>query len=215
MREFKIDNKGSGKLFNNRILEGLTRTHFAFPVILYYSIAFICLAAAGFLDVLGWNALYIFPLGMISFSLAEYLIHRYIFHFNAVSEKEKNLQYHIHGVHHEFPRDKDRLVMPPVLSVTLAIGFFFLFRLMMGNSGLIFYAGFVSGYSTYLVVHYLVDTRRPPNNFFKILWRHHSLHHYHSVETAFAVTFPVWDILFGTMPKLADKSVREKLPDSL
>jgi hypothetical protein len=64
---------------------------------------------------------------MVTFTLVEYLIHRYIFHFTPSNEGEEKLQYNIHGVHHEFPKDKDRLAMPPVLSILVAIFFFILF----------------------------------------------------------------------------------------
>src|SRR5437764_4665166 len=111
MKEFKISNKGSAKIFENQVLERLSRTHFAVPVVFYYLVAFVCLTAA-FLnpDVNFSKALWMVPLGMITFSLVEYLIYRFLFHFNTTTEKQLELQYNIHGVHHEFPRDKDCLV---------------------------------------------------------------------------------------------------------
>ena len=39
MKDFKIDNKGTTQLFENRVLEGLTRTNFIFPVSFYYLLA--------------------------------------------------------------------------------------------------------------------------------------------------------------------------------
>ncbi len=202
MKDFKIDNKGSGRLFSNKFLEQLTRTHFLIPVLLYYliSVVFITYLLL-YSTVQPLNILWIFPTGVLLFSLVEYLIHRYIFHFDAKSENEQKVQYNIHGVHHEFPRDKDRLVMPPVLSITIAVLFFLLFRALFAENGLILFAGFTSGYSSYLLIHYFVHAMKPPKNFLKYLWTHHSLHHYHSVETAYSVSFPFWDYLFGTMPR--------------
>jgi 4-hydroxysphinganine ceramide fatty acyl 2-hydroxylase len=88
----------------------------------------------------------------------------------------------------------------------------------MGDYGLIFFAGFVAGYSTYLIIHYAVHALKPPKNFLRYLWRHHSHHHYSSVDTAFGVSLPFWDVLFGTMPlaKGADKTrIEEQLPDKI
>jgi sterol desaturase/sphingolipid hydroxylase (fatty acid hydroxylase superfamily) len=207
MKDFKIDNKGSGRIFSNKLLERLTRTNFLVPVLMYYTVS--CIAVTVVLLnrlIYPWHILWLFPLGMLFFTLIEYLIHRFIFHFDARSEKELQLQYNIHGVHHEFPRDKDRLVMPPILSVFVAIAFYFLFTFLLGDSGLVLFAGFTAGYSTYLLIHYFIHSRKPPRNFLKILWTHHSLHHYHSVDTAFSVSFPFWDYLFGTMPE----NVRKK-----
>jgi 4-hydroxysphinganine ceramide fatty acyl 2-hydroxylase len=218
VREFKISNKGTARIFENPLLERLSRTHFSVPVVFYYTVAAACLLVS-FLneEIIFSKALWIFPSGMIFFSLLEYLIHRFLFHFDAKTEKELQLQYNIHGVHHEFPRDKDRLVMPPVISIFLALSFFFLFRLLMGDYGFIFFAGFVAGYSTYLIIHYAVHTLKPPKNFLKIYWKHHSLHHYSSVNAAYSVSLPFWDHLFGTMPALkgaAGGQSEGRLPDS-
>lgn len=208
MKEFKIDNKGSQQLFSNKILERLTRTHFAFPVILYFLIGSTSIIYSAWSPEISLrNFWWLLPCGILSFTLVEYLIHRFFFHFDAKTEKEQALQYQIHGVHHHFPRDKDRLVMPPVLSIILAGLFFLLFRILMGDLGILFFGGFVIGYSTYLCIHYMVHAMKPPANFLKIFWTHHSLHHYHSVDTAFSVSFPFWDYLFGTMP---DRTPAEK-----
>jgi 4-hydroxysphinganine ceramide fatty acyl 2-hydroxylase len=217
MKDFKIDNKGSAQLFRNPILEFLTRTNFLVPVIGYYAVAILFLIL-GFLnpEIKFLHTLWIFPSGMIVFSLVEYLIHRFLFHFNANTEKQLQLQYNIHGVHHEFPRDKDRLVMPPVLSIILAASFYFLFKLLIGEYGVLFFAGFIAGYSTYLIIHYAVHALKPPKNFLKYLWRHHSHHHYSSVHTAFGVSFPIWDMIFSSMPiARGDEktAIESQLPD--
>ena len=219
MKDFKIDNQGTTTLFRNPALEKLTRTHFATPVIFYL------LLAAGFIIyALVVVKLHVLPLlllyltGVFSFSFVEYLIHRYIFHFNATTEKQLELQYHIHGVHHEFPRDKDRLVMPPILSALIAVLFFTIFSLTMGKFTYAFFPGFISGYSFYLLIHYAVHALKPPRNFLKFWWKHHSLHHYSSIHTAYSVSMPLWDHLFGTMPKKKknyNSPVNEKLPDSI
>ncbi len=106
----------------------------------------------------------------------------------------------MHGVHHDHPRDKKRLALPPVVSVVLATLFMGLFRLVLGPSGIAFGGGFMTGYATYLMVHYAVHTMNPPKNLFGVLWRHHNLHHYVGDEGAFGVSSPLWDHVFGTMP---------------
>src|SRR5688572_1600763 len=179
MEPFRISNKGTTRLFESRLLERLTRTPLIFPVSLYYIISLACiLYTAFYTNQPMLSILYLFPLGMVTFTPVEYLIHRYIFHFTPSNEGEEKLQYSIHGVHHEFPKDKDRLAMPPVISILVAAFFFLVFRLLMNESVWLFYAGFASGYSSYLVIHYAVHRYRPPSNFLKYLWKHHSLHHY-------------------------------------
>jgi 4-hydroxysphinganine ceramide fatty acyl 2-hydroxylase len=219
MKDIKISNKGTARLFSNNFLEKLTRTHFLVPVLLYFLISAVCIAyAIYFTDVQMWKLIYLFPFGMVTFSLVEYLIHRFVFHFKPTNDNQVSIQYHIHGVHHEYPRDKDRLVMPPVMSVAIALLFFGLFRLIIKENVWLFFPGFTAGYSTYLLIHYAVHRYKPPANFLKYLWRHHSLHHYHSTETAFSVSFPLWDYLFGTMPVRRKTSVlpeiANRLPDT-
>jgi len=217
MKNIKVDNKGSGQLFENKILERLTRTPFIVPVLFYYVVALICIwHAFANLSVNLLNNIWMIPSGMIAFSFVEYLIHRFLFHFNASSHKQEKVQYSIHGIHHEYPRDKDRLVMPIFISVILAFLFYLFFNLVFGNSGILFFAGFMAGYSSYLVIHYAVHAMKPPQNFLKYLWKHHSLHHYASVHTAYSVSFPIWDLIFGTMPSPKERmKVSEKLPDTV
>ncbi|MFI5219486.1 MAG: sterol desaturase family protein [Bacteroidia bacterium] len=215
MNDFKISNTGTGTIFRNKFLEGLTRTRFSFPVILYFVIAAVILGYGLFFEnVKPLKIIYLFPLGMISFTLFEYLTHRFVFHFHAETEKEKIIQYTIHGIHHEFPKDKDRLVMPPLVTIFIAVIFFFVFLLTMKENAWFFYSGFVATYSVYLLIHFAVHRFHPPKNFFKILWKHHALHHYKSTDGYYSVSLPFWDYLFGTTSHgKQDKILENKLPD--
>ena len=195
-------------LFKNSLLERLTRTHFLFPVVLFYALSIFMIAASAlFFDFSFLKLLLLFLSGTVAFTLAEYLIHRFLFHFRATTDKEKKIQYLIHGVHHEFPKDKDRLVMPPVISVLLAILFFTFYWLLMRDAAFAFFSGFCFGYSTYLIIHYSVHRFRPPKNFLRILWKHHALHHYREDEGNYSVSLPLWDFVFSSNLKL--KSVDE------
>ncbi|MBP9082742.1 MAG: sterol desaturase family protein [Bacteroidia bacterium] len=217
MKEFRISNSGSGRLFKSGLLEKLTRTNFLFPVIFYYAASAGCLIYAHYsLNQVSWFNWLLVPCGMLMFTLVEYLLHRFVFHFRAETPKEQKLKYTIHGVHHAFPKDKDRLVMPPVISIGVASLFWILFYLFTGDYVWYLFSGFLAGYSTYLIIHYSVHRYRQPRNFLKVLWRHHSLHHYYSDEVAFSVSFPVWDWIFGTLPTRKSKELLKesgKLPD--
>jgi 4-hydroxysphinganine ceramide fatty acyl 2-hydroxylase len=217
MKQFKINNKGSGRLFSSQLLERMTRTNFTIPVVFYFAVSVFFLAIS-YLDkkIIFWYASWLLPGGWIFFTLIEYLIHRFLFHFHATTEKQLDFQYSIHGVHHEFPKDKERLVMPPVISIVLSTGFYFLFHWIMGDYGMLFFSGFICGYASYLLIHYAVHVLKPPKNFLKFYWKHHSLHHYDSVHSAFSVSFPFWDYLFGTLPRSKGrerKEIENRLPD--
>jgi sterol desaturase/sphingolipid hydroxylase (fatty acid hydroxylase superfamily) len=103
-------------------------------------------------------------------------------------------------VHHEYPKDKGRLAMPPLVSVALALGLLYGFYQLIGEYTYAFLPGFIMGYAAYLFVHFAVHAYQPPKNFLKILWVNHGIHHYKDNNKAFGVSSPLWDIVFGTMP---------------
>ncbi len=193
--------KGTGRIFESPVLEKLTRTHISVPLVLFTSFAAALLYwSVETTSLTAGMTTFLFFLGWLSFSLVEYLMHRYVFHMNAYTEARKMLQYKIHGVHHEYPKDKDRLAMPPLLSVTIASVLLLFFRLIMGDLVFAFLPGFLVGYTSYLAVHYMVHAFQPPRNFLKALWVHHAVHHYKEGEKAFGVSSPLWDHVFRTMP---------------
>ncbi len=198
--EVKPQNKGSKKLFNNPVLEALSRTHIAVPLtvffsysagLLYWSVTHTSLSAGMTVGM--------FFLGMLVFTWVEYNIHRYIFHLAPTTPKRAQFQYTMHGVHHEFPKDKTRLAMPPLLSITLATMLLLVFRLILGDFTFSFLPGFLVGYAMYLSVHYMVHAYQPPKNFLKVLWVNHAVHHYKDGEMVFGVSSPLWDYIYGTM----------------
>ena len=200
--EIKPQNKGTKALFQNPILEKLSRTHISVPliiffiyssVLMYWSVTHTSISIA--------TTVLIFFLGVIFFTWVEYNVHRYVFHMTAETESRAKAQYTMHGVHHEFPKDKTRLAMPPLLSITLATTLFFLFRLILGDFAYSFLPGMLVGYSAYLSVHYMVHAFQPPRNFFKILWVNHGVHHYKNGDGVYGVSSPLWDYIYGTMSK--------------
>lgn len=194
--------KGSAKLFDNPLLEKLTHTHISIPLVIFTGIAAV-LIYYGVVEK-GFQVpemILLFVAGVTFFTFVEYIMHRYFYHMPATTEKRKKMAYTMHGVHHDYPKDKSRLAMPPVLSLIIATVFFVLYRAMMGDYAFGFLAGFLIGYNAYLGVHYSVHAFKVPNNFLKVLWYHHSIHHYREPDRAFGVSSPLWDHIFGTMPR--------------
>jgi sterol desaturase/sphingolipid hydroxylase (fatty acid hydroxylase superfamily) len=202
MSELKPQHKGTKQLFSNPILEKLSRTHISVPLTVFF------LYSAG---LLYWSITHTslsifvtagcFLVGLIFFTWVEYWAHRGLFHMDTYTKAREKLQYTIHGVHHEFPKDKTRLAMPPLLSVTISTVLLLLFRLVMGDYVFAFLPGFLTGYAAYLSVHYMVHAYQPPKNFLKYLWINHGTHHYKNGEMVFGVSSPLWDYVYGTMSK--------------
>lgn len=193
-------NKGTKKLFKNPVLEKLSRTHVAVPITIFilYATSLLYWSVISTSLSLGIT-IGLFFLGFISWTWVEYMMHRYVYHIKTDTDFRKRFQYKAHGVHHEFPKDKDRLAMPPILSITIATVLLLLFRVIMGDFTFAFLPGFLVGYAFYLSVHYMVHIYQPPRNFLKFLWVNHSVHHYKGGDQVFGVSSPLWDYVFGTM----------------
>jgi sterol desaturase/sphingolipid hydroxylase (fatty acid hydroxylase superfamily) len=205
MKFEKIHNKGQAQLFRNPVLEFFTKSHplviwgMYIPVITY--LVYIGYRSTG----AAWPTLpLVFVAGMFIWTFFEYVMHRFIFHYMAENETAVKIVYIIHGNHHEYPRDKERLFMPPVPSLVLATAIFCIFYIAFSFSGYeayVFYLfpGFVFGYLLYGSMHYAIHAWKPPFKWMKPLWRNHHLHHYKSEDFGFGVSTTLWDRVFGTM----------------
>ncbi len=197
----KIKNKGQARLFESDTLEMMTKTHPVVVYIMYFPvIAYMLYYGATNKGLMPLREMAIFIGGMLFWSLFEYIMHRYLFHIIADSPHAQRIIYTMHGVHHEYPRDKDRLFMPPIPSVILATIIFYLQYLLMGWNALAFFPGFLFGYILYGSMHYAIHAFPPPR-FMKALWRNHHLHHYKYPDKGFGVSSVLWDVVFGTVPK--------------
>src|SRR5438128_3909095 len=138
--------KASPRMFESDLLDKLSRVHPSVPVILFLPAILVLLglglARMGVLPLIG-----LFAGGYAFWTLAEYWIHRGIFHFEPEQGVGARLHWMVHGVHHDHPNDPLRLVMPPAASVPLALVFYALFWLVLGaDRATAFGAGFLAGY---------------------------------------------------------------------
>jgi sterol desaturase/sphingolipid hydroxylase (fatty acid hydroxylase superfamily) len=195
-------------MFDNPVLEVLSRVHPVVPPLLYLPVVTVCLVRAiGHEDLGVAPVLGVFVLGLLAWSLAEYLLHRFVFHFQPDTRWGRRLHFIIHGVHHDYPHDPMRLVMPPSVSIPLAIVTFIGFRALLGPAwSLPFFAGFVVGYLFYDMTHYHIHHHRSQNRISLLLRRYHYRHPFQQSTRGFGVTSPLWDRVFGTFPILRRRS---------
>ncbi|MEP7279972.1 MAG: sterol desaturase family protein [Bacteroidota bacterium] len=215
MKFEKIHNKGQARIFRNQYLEMLTKTH---PLVIWgmYTPIIFLLLYYGYtqLSFAFSYVLLIFLSGMLFWTLFEYLMHRFVFHFIAHSPRTQRIVYIVHANHHEYPRDKERLFMPPVPSFITAAVVFTLQYLALANNAFMFFPGFLLGYLMYGTMHYAIHAWNPPFKWMKPLWRNHHLHHYKEQEKGFGVSTTIWDRVFGTMFDLnKEKEDKEKVRD--
>jgi sterol desaturase/sphingolipid hydroxylase (fatty acid hydroxylase superfamily) len=156
-----------------------------------------CYYAVSRLGLGGWTVTAVFFAGGFFWTFFEYLMHRFVFHYVAESERARRIVYIMHGNHHHFPRDRERLFMPPVPSLIIASVLFSIQYLILGRYAFAFFPGFIIGYLMYGTMHYAIHAWAPPR-FLKALWRNHHLHHYKDEGKGFGVSSTIWDHVFGT-----------------
>jgi sterol desaturase/sphingolipid hydroxylase (fatty acid hydroxylase superfamily) len=220
MKFDKIHNKGQARLFKNQYIEYLTKTH---PLVIWAIylpvIALMLYYSSQVLNIELTHVLFIFFSGMFFWTFFEYMLHRFAFHFIAENERAMKIVYIIHGNHHEYPRDRERLFMPPVPSLILSSVIFstmFFIAKWFGVTENIFtfFAGFMLGYLMYGTMHYAIHAWNSPYKWMKPLWRNHHLHHYKNEQRGFGVSTTLWDRVFGTMFDLTkEKEDKEKVKD--
>jgi sterol desaturase/sphingolipid hydroxylase (fatty acid hydroxylase superfamily) len=191
------------RMFETELLERFSRIHPATPFVAWVPVIVLMLVRSGLRhDVGAGGMVALFFGGMFAWTFAEYVLHRYVFHWVNDTAWGRRVHFLLHGVHHEYPSDKDRLVMPLLTSVPLAVIFYSLFTLTLGRAfGEPAFAGFVLGYLFYDGTHYYVHHFVPTTRWGKFLRRHHLTHHFADHDGGFGVSTPLWDLVFQTMPE--------------
>ncbi len=186
-------------MFENHTLDYFSRCHPLIVAALYVPGVLLALGESVRLSRLSVaSTILLFGAGVMAWTLAEYWLHRLVFHFQGASAMSKRLHFLAHGVHHQWPHDKYRLVMPPGVSVPLYWGFLCISLAALGNAGWAFHAGFVSGYAYYDLTHWWIHHGKPRTAYGRRLRRHHFLHHFKQSNARFGVSNLVWDKVFGT-----------------
>ncbi len=197
-------------MFKSNFLDFFSRIHFTSVPILFVPITgyFIYRSAFEFgvsLPIVGALAFG----GYGFWTLIEYLIHRFFFHKEFTTSLGKKIHYIAHGVHHDFPNDSLRLVMPPAINIALAVVFYWIFYAVIMDKGLTagFFAGFTFGYMVYDLIHFASHFANFKNGWFQRVKRSHLLHHYREPNSGFGLSTIFWDRVFGTMhaPEVMDK----------
>lgn len=204
MGEKKIKNEGQGIIFQHPVLEVMTKAPAPVSATLYIGIVSGLLYTGYSKEVTAslLTAAVVFFGALFFWTFFEYIFHRYVNHLDEYfpdSELAHRVAHTIHGIHHEYPRDRERLMMPPIPGLVI-VGLLYLgFWLLLDSWVYIFMPGFMIGYLIYASVHIAVHKRKVPS-LLKTQYRHHALHHYKYPGKAFGVSTTLWDRVFGTMP---------------
>jgi sterol desaturase/sphingolipid hydroxylase (fatty acid hydroxylase superfamily) len=134
-----------------------------------------------------------FGMGLVLWTLIEYLMHRLAFHGFAP-----------HTEHHANPNDVRYIVAPLWLSTSGACVLLAISWLVTGSwmAGLTIVGGILAGYLAYELIHLRIHSGRRGGRLLRALRKHHYYHHFASDRVNYGVTSPFWDIIFRTVPHL-------------
>ncbi len=188
------------RMFENRFLERFTRIHYSVPLFIFVPVILYCLYRTFWIENIGILLVLGFILiGLLVWTLTEYVLHRFLFHWMPPGKLGERMHFVFHGVHHDYPSDSKRLVMVPTISIPLAALFFFLFKFLLGGIMVFpFFAGFLSGYLFYDMVHYAIHHYNFKSKFWLDLKQYHMLHHYKDMNNGYGVSSKFWDLIFRT-----------------
>jgi sterol desaturase/sphingolipid hydroxylase (fatty acid hydroxylase superfamily) len=200
------------RMFETEIFERFSRIHPATPFVAWLPIvAFMLyrsLSRGGGLTVMA-----LFIAGFVTWTLAEYVLHRYMFHWVNDTPWGRRIHFVLHGVHHDYPNDKDRLVMPLGASLPMGLVFYVMFFALFGIvTAEPIFAGFVVGYLFYDGSHYAIHHFKMKSALGRWIKRHHMLHHHVDNDGGFGVSTPIWDYVFQTLPQPKRKQPKPVSP---
>lgn len=207
-RNFVSNKDETVRMFESDFMEMFSRVHFSVPLFIYLPvIGYFLYRAISVYELSAGTILSLLILGLAVWTLTEYTLHRFIFHYQFKSEFGAKIHFIFHGVHHDYPNDSKRLVMPPSVSVPLALLFYYIFTLILGSVNVApFFVGFIIGYLFYDMTHYAVHHSNMHNKVWLAIKNHHMKHHYMDSTKGFGVSSPVWDEVMGTnFPKNENK----------
>jgi|ERR1019366_5694444 dihydroceramide fatty acyl 2-hydroxylase len=197
--------RASPRLFENPLLDKLSRVHWSTPLFIYLPVVF-GLAALSLKSFNPGVTLGATVLGYFIWTLIEYFGHRFLFHYEFPGRFGARLHFLIHGVHHVHPHDPLRLVMPALLSLPIMLIAYGVVRLVFGLPlGYPVLMGFIAGYISYDMVHYYVHHAEPRTRLGLTLRRLHLLHHFRDPMRGFGVSVPWWDYVFKTAHVRAER----------
>jgi 4-hydroxysphinganine ceramide fatty acyl 2-hydroxylase len=198
-RQYISTKNESVRMFKSDLLEFFSHVHPITPLVLYLPVVAYSLYFAVWHEELPSVLIVaLFVVGWLIWTLLEYVIHRFVFHYEPKTRLGKVLHFVVHGVHHDYPNDASRLVMPPVVSIPLAFFFYVLFALVFGRFCPPVMAGLISGYIFYDSLHYATHHFVMRKGVWSWLKQYHLRHHFQDDHAGYGVSSPLWDYVFRT-----------------
>jgi dihydroceramide fatty acyl 2-hydroxylase len=188
------------QMFETPLIERFSRVHPAMPFVFWVPVLCYFLVRSALHGVHPLSIAGLLVAGTLLWTIVEYVLHRYAFHYMGPKHWQRRWYFVLHGVHHDFPQDRDRLVMPLGVSIPIGTFAYLVFRLAFGPVLVDpMFVGFGVGYLAYDGIHYATHHFKMSSRVGKWLKRHHMIHHHTGEDARWGVSSPLWDWVFGTM----------------
>lgn len=185
-------------MFDSPLLERLSVVHPLGPTLIYLPAGLWLVVHTAWGQQAWGSAGLLYLAGLLVWSLVEYLAHRGSFHREPQTQGQVAFAYLVHGVHHAFPDDSRRWMMPIGVTIPIALILFALSRALFDAAWDPALGGFFHGYLTYDLLHYFIHRGRMPGRVGRFLRRYHLVHHYTHPDKHYGVSSPLWDVVFRT-----------------
>lgn len=185
------------RLFANSHLEQLTLMSpklFAIS----WSVLLPTIAWVGWGSAAPLHAVVLVLAGLMVWTLFEYGMHRFVFHFASKHVILRRIVFLMHGNHHENPNDRLRNMMPFIVSLPISAIAWATSLALLGASGTWLFLGWISGYVIYDAVHYACHQWPMKGTIGRALKRHHMHHHYVDEKANYAISAIFWDRILRT-----------------
>ena len=146
------------------------------------------------------DLVWLFPLGLLSWSLIEYGLHRFVFHLDISNSRLRRLVNSSHIEHHIEPRNATHLLVTTGYGMGVSTLLYGLALAATQNwfqaAGIL--SGVWAGFLYYEFVHYRVHLTLGNSPLMAYQRRAHFHHHFRDSASCFGVTTPLWDYVFRT-----------------
>lgn len=156
-----------------------------------------------------WETLGAVLAGIIGWTLAEYLLHRFLGHDRRTwpnAFATEHIRHHSQGDYFA-PASKKALAALAALLLLGAVSA----AITSIDTGIAFSSAFVGMYLLYEVLHRRAHTHAGFGPYGRFLRRHHFHHHFGNPKSNHGVTSPIWDWVAGTLEPAAQVRVPENL----
>jgi dihydroceramide fatty acyl 2-hydroxylase len=189
---------GIPRLFGPDWMEACSKTPWWLIPLIWVPLSMACMVVSGqnfglSLVSIAWRTI----MGVALWHMIEYTLHRFAFHLVPTSRVGVTFHFLLHGIHHKYPNDPLRLVMPLIPAIILTGFLVSVFKMVLPWSEMFPIAsGVILGYVQYDCTHYFIHHGVFKGHpWFEALRESHMDHHYRNHTKGYGITTSFFDFV--------------------